>query len=338
MRKGIKRLSSGESPKTASMSGGIGGNIGQHDHDLAGGKSRIILEQGQQLILQHLDLAETAVAGMDAEGIIILAQEYGRGVAACRRAMAELQDIVVQHLQHGARRTMAQVLLPRLDIGNRAFKNLLKIPGHAAHGGKQRMADLQREVRFVQAGRQTGQGAVGLSLGADVPKVAFRWGEEMKMHRQDVRHLPHDVEIHGGQGVDAEQGNPGGKMTGKGNHAGGQRLPGSLHEPGRRAAAKMRYQLPPQLGLPEILGQIMGKGPVLSFLPGKDHRGPVHRVLIKEMGDLPGQLELLAHRAIGKVRGQGGKIGITAAVIEQGADHKGKPFPAVPLHQIAPFA
>ena len=85
----------GAPPNTASMHGRVGLDVGRHHDDVGGRQVGMLLEEPEQLVVQHLDLAHRAVAHVHLERAVVAgamairparSRSVSRSVcSACRR-------------------------------------------------------------------------------------------------------------------------------------------------------------------------------------------------------------------------------------------------------------
>ena len=81
-------------------------DVRTHDDDVAGLESDIVLEQVQDRVAQHLDLATSAVAGVDADAVVVRTEQrppvHGRATRLAHRG-AIGSDVVLYELEQSAR-------------------------------------------------------------------------------------------------------------------------------------------------------------------------------------------------------------------------------------------
>ena len=133
-------------------------DVGAHDDDVAGLEARVLLQQVQDGVAQHLDLPAAAVAGVDADAVVAGCQQRaGVAVASPHSGRCAVgSDIVLDPLQQ---RRLAPLAACRslVAVCLRATEDELHLAGVAAPRRKQRVARF-RCGRVLPAGQMPGLG------------------------------------------------------------------------------------------------------------------------------------------------------------------------------------
>ncbi len=304
----------------------VGGNVRQHDDDVARrqpvpgfdfarGHALVVGREAiEQLVLQHLDFAQRAVAGMDLEGGVVVGDAL-HGVATVKThdiGLNAMQEAVV--VGHVIGHQIAQF---RLDHARElvGIEHAHGIPCHPAQGRQQRVAGfnecLAGQQGVVVFGLHAGQ-LQRQAPGGDIAPIRFAGVGQQEIHvdmfgqrvqqAQMIRrecHQPEAVE----------------RVRAVVDHALLKSAVGAqpLDEIGQNAcpvpAAEpiVAGQPAPDLGLPAAgIG-----GRRVARFPTGEHVGAIDQVLVEYIGQLSGQLiaAYLVHRIaqiIGHRRNVGG--------------------------------
>ena len=225
--------------------GGVGLDVGAHHHDVARLEGGVVLEQPDQHLAQHLDLACRAVAGVHLHTAVVLGQRPARELDGRRRVVGpdvglQVPEQVVAR-RHGTQRG-------RVDGPGQDRQRALQLAGVTAERGEQGVSGVRRGAVVVARHR---------TLRARPGQVGPERGRGLRQPEVDVTVLAEcaeQLDLGRRQPGVAEQGEPTRQVqprpTGRER---GQRL--LVAHVGRRLADP-RHQPPPQLGLPrEVLGQ-----------------------------------------------------------------------------------
>ena len=129
-------------------------DVGAHDDDVARLELRVLLQQVQDGVAQHLDLPAAAVAGMHADAVVAGCQQRA-GVAvatAAPRRCAVGPDVVLDPLQQCRRRPRRGSAVHLVAVCHRPAEHELHLAGVAPPRRQQRVA--RRRCRRVLPARQ----------------------------------------------------------------------------------------------------------------------------------------------------------------------------------------
>ena len=265
---------------------GEGLDVGAHDDDVARLERRVVREEAEHRLAQHLHLPVRAVAGVDGHaGVARDVGEDGRAVVA---------QVVLQALQQRRRRVLGRGVVDVRDAGPRRGEAQLQLTGIAREGAQQRVGgDAGRRVR-----RATPADAHPGGAAHRVPQRG-RGVRQPEVDLAGAREGLEDLQVGGGQPGGPEEGEP------------RREVPVAAAEPGAVLRERLRRpgdghrlaQTPPQLGLPAQVGRDLAPRAVLVLLrgPGPQHRRPVLAVGVEEPREVAGRGEPPTRAGAGRV-------------------------------------
>ncbi|CVE00861.1 Uncharacterised protein [Serratia marcescens] len=294
-------------------------DIRDHHDDVARRQRRILRQHGQQLIVQHLHFPLRAVAGMQAEGAVVLIQRTFAEAAFQRfrgntdhRMVFQLQHVALNGVQHGIGRDIDKGVNLLRPFHLR--QQIEVIAPQLAPRGQQRVAELllafgvkqaRRVIRLAEqpvlaclmvvtalAALQAGQESVILNI---APIVATGVGE----HQVDIYMPPQRLQrlqIDRRQRRDTADKHPR-RQTGRAGFCLLQRVDKSAVQIGAvpfrlPQLARVLHQPRPERRLPLLsLRQAVD---ALTALPALQPLRAINQILVEQVGDPAGQLVNLA--------------------------------------------
>ena len=330
----VARVMSWVLPEHGADGGGHGVDARHHHHDLARAQARQPLratQQGQQLVVQHLQLAHGAVGGVEHDRAVGGGGRRGGGLGGGH----QVADVVLHLLQPGAfggRAVVKQVdarqckplagglgVVKRVELAN-------EIAALLAPGTQQRVAVgvhvVQRHLgqrhavfqgQAVALGLQQlapGQGvgpveAAGVGHGQQHLGVGGQRRQQGQRAAGQLRHAKHHHPARHGQAAGLGLGQcrqhalvqlGAGGLPLLGRQTGQQRAP--QHRLPRRARRQS------QRGTVGIGQVVKAAGPRIEPV------GPVHLVLVEQVGQVGGQLQQAVGPGLAQVVGHGGQGGL----------------------------
>ena len=306
----------------------VGLDVGDHDDHVARAQRRVGIEGGEQLIVQHLDLALRAVRDVEADRFV---GRQDRGPERARLGeRAQRADVVLQLVEQAGLAVAGEEVDALLDVGEAlqvAGARILAVvlveqPDEVAPllapGGEQRMR-VQVQVLLVERGRHPVAAALaGLrrtqqhAVGDDVGPVVLTGVVHAHQHLAPARQRGEHFERLARQGRDAEDHHPPGQ-PGRAQALGPVIDPAQEGGMDRGApvarerisavadlARDVGEQRAPQRGLPALPGvqrtafAVGADQHVLAGFPGGEPVGAIDLVLVEEVGEAFGELEALA--------------------------------------------
>ena len=245
-----------------------------HDH-VAGLERRVVLEDVQDRVAQHLDLARAAVAGVDLDAAIAGVEQGPRVRLAGQRRSRRLAvgvDVRLDAAEQRVGRVRHGVVMADVPGGAEHELHLACVAAPRGQQAARRQVG-RRIVRAAHDRRHAGA--------LDPVPQPGRGVQEEEVHVTPGGDRLQDLEVPGGQPRQAEDAQPRREVQ--------QRR--RLAQPGARAVdalgdvghADPRAQASPELGLPTMRGL---QRAVLARRPAADHLGAVQRVAIEQLGEV----------------------------------------------------
>ena len=266
-------------PKDGLNLRGVGAHIGHGDENIARLQRGIVLQPDQQLVLEHFQLPNHAVAAVDAQRIV--RNRVRRGYPLPGGLRCDCSKNV--GLKPGKD---APVLWRDIEVGLRAGleleKGRAKEAARLAPGGQKRMPKLGVNILRCRRPRLAGE-PVGLLLCEQVRPELGGGSQCEKVHLQHPRRRLQQMEVVLGKGGHPEHAHPW-RQTAKGLRIPGEcRLKVLLHRQ-RRTLRGALCQQTPKRRLPT--------GP-LSRLPVPQRLGPMRHIAVEAGGDALSHLKPL---------------------------------------------
>jgi hypothetical protein len=258
----------------------VGLDVGAHDDDVSRLERRVVGQGVQERVAQDLDLAGAAVAGVDGQGRVVRVER--RAVAGVLRGRGVDPDVGLEAGEQRPRLRERAVVELVGGRGGRGSENDLELAGVLAPGREEAVA---------------GHGDGGVAATTRRPHgIAERRGELLPGGGRRMQEVQVDVAMRG-DGGDRLQ--PGRRQARQAQHREAVR---EVREPGlvleapagdREALGRARYrevrtEPTPQLRLP---AGVLGQAGVVSGGPPLEHPGPVQRVAVEEICDVPYRAE-----------------------------------------------
>ncbi len=256
-------------------------DVGRHHHHVGGAERRIGVEERQQLIVQHLDLAERAVAGVELDRAVL----GRRGRRRC--VPAERQHVALQPLENGRRRRSHERLvdLEADPLAHQVDELAPLLPERR----EQRMPDLQ-----VRVARRRGRAARQLRLGHDVAPVLAARVHHIEADVGALAQPREDLEPRRRHGGDTEYGDAR-RQRGDVDTAGVARRDERVEPVHAVAIGRAGGDPPPELRLPVR---------VAPHLPAPDPLRSIDEILIEDVRDPAPELVAPPVVAVAQVGGQ----------------------------------
>ncbi len=292
----------GRQPEAGRDQRGVGLDVGAHHEDVARLERRVVLEQADQHLAQHVDLPRRAVTGVHLEAPVARVVTAAGALVDRRRVVGP--QVVLKQPEEGRR-----------VAGRRQHGVARREPGPA-----QRAAQLTRVAAQRGEQRVTDQpGRLVLVTGDDSADVLERVPE----NRGSLREVQVDVAVlsERGEQVHLGRGQPGvpeerqpGRQIETGTTGAQGRDRRGVAQVGRRRV-DAGQQPSPQLGLPGEVGVQVAAGPVgvAPLAPVGDEGGPLDGVRREQRREpdrhavaaVAAHLEVVARQPVAEVGGQG---------------------------------
>ena len=288
-----------------------------------GVSERVVLEPVEQMVVEHLHLAQRAVTRMHPQGRVRRAdRKFGAVVAS---PVPQVEDVGLDVLQ--------QVRLRR--VGERAVfvpirrlqHQVQEVAAQRAHRGQQPVARFEMELGSAAASPccMRLENPLGLARVDDQAPVFFGRLEQEQVKINASAQRAEDLQIGRRQGRDAEDGDALGHRLRL--EIGPGRLLAELLEQGGQVRPRLLLvQPPPQRRLPKLVRVI--RAALTTLVPRQHQLGPEHEILVKQVGNLRGELEALP--GVGLVR----QVVLERAEFRLG-QHLGQQPHDLPKHHLA---
>jgi len=186
--------------------GGVALDLGRHHQDVGRRERRVAVEHLEDPVLEDLDLAHGAVAGVDPDRVV----DGGNGCLfrAVGAPVAQVEDVGLDLRQEAsACRLHGDVRL----LAPRVVDHPKKVPAQGPHRGEQAVSPLQVQG-LVGGGRpEPVDEPTHLAVGVDKVPVFPTGIHDKEVDVDGARDGLEDAEMEGGKGRDAEDGDPPGQ-------------------------------------------------------------------------------------------------------------------------------
>jgi hypothetical protein len=186
----------------------VGVDVGRHDDDLVRLEVRDLIEEREELIVQHLHLAHRPVARMDADRGVV-APERKTWWTVRTAAVAEREDVGLKRREGGREaRVLVEVAAVLLVVGR--LEDALELAPDPPQGGEQRMTHLEVETLLGRLGIAAGAQhfSPDLALAPDLRPVLSRRAEQEEVHLQMPGEGVEDLDVERRERRDAEERDP----------------------------------------------------------------------------------------------------------------------------------